>query len=91
MTMPDRRFSWIIPRELKFVTANRKMRSDSIMNSDPRATVLVAPPGADPKVHSQQNNSRPEVQRWHPRGGRRGGRGRRGGGAGGGAATMDID
>jgi hypothetical protein len=79
-------------RELTFVTASRKMRSDSIMNSDPRATVLVAPPGADPKANSHQNNSRPEVQRWHPRGGRRGGgRGRPRVGAGGGAATMDID
>ena len=61
------------------------------MNSDPRATVLVAPPGADHKSYGQQNNSRSEVQRWQ-RGGRRGGRGRRGGGAaGGGAATMDVD
>ncbi|KAI6007791.1 hypothetical protein F5J12DRAFT_91562 [Pisolithus orientalis] len=30
-----------------------KMRSDSIMANDPRATVLVAPPGADPKVYTQ--------------------------------------
>ena len=68
-----------------------KLRSDSIMNSDPRATVLVAPPGADPKAYSQQNNSRQELQRWQ-RGGRKGGRGgRRGGGAGGGAVTMDVD
>ena len=66
------------------------MRSDSIMSSDPRATVLVAPPGADPKTHSPQNNSRPEVQRWQ-RGAKRGGRGRRGGGTGRGAATMDVD
>lgn len=72
-------------------SANRKLRSDSIMNSDPRATVLVAPPGADLKVYSQQNNSRSDVQRWQ-RGARRGGRGRRGGGgAGGGASTMEVD
>ncbi|KAF8551989.1 hypothetical protein OG21DRAFT_1466447 [Imleria badia] len=70
--------------------AGSKLRSDSIMNSDPRATVLVSPPGADPKAHNQQNNSRQEVQRWQ-RGGRRGGRGRRGGGSGRGAATMDVD
>ncbi|KAN0081230.1 hypothetical protein V8E55_008854 [Tylopilus felleus] len=63
-----------------------KLRSDSIMASDPRAKVLVAPPGADPKPY-QQNNSRAE-QRW-PRGGRRGGRSRRG--AGNAAATMDVD
>lgn len=74
--------------KLKSLTANSKLRSDSIMNSDPRATVLVAPPGADPKQFNQQNNSRQEVQRWQ-RGGRRGGRGRRGGGAA--ASTMDVD
>ncbi|KAG8221324.1 hypothetical protein J3R82DRAFT_1492 [Butyriboletus roseoflavus] len=68
--------------------AGTKMRSDLIMNSDPRATVLVAPPGEDPK--GQQNNSRPEVQRWQ-RGVKKSGRGRRGGGAGGGASTMDVD
>ncbi|KAG9308543.1 hypothetical protein JVU11DRAFT_7232 [Chiua virens] len=68
--------------------AESKMRSDSIMNSDPRASVLVAPPGADPKVYSQQNNSRPEVSLWK-RGGRKGGRNRRG--AGGGAPSMDVD
>ncbi|KIJ65874.1 hypothetical protein HYDPIDRAFT_129888 [Hydnomerulius pinastri MD-312] len=68
-----------------------KMRSDSILASDPRASVLVAPPGADPKAYSQRNNSRPEGQRWS-RGGRRGGRGRRGGGGGAGAgAGMDVD
>ncbi|KAI9460011.1 hypothetical protein HD554DRAFT_2135364 [Boletus coccyginus] len=70
--------------------AGSKLRSDSIMNSDPRATILVAPPGSNPKSHNQQNNGRPEVQRWQ-RGGRRGGRGRRGGGPGGSASTMDVD
>ncbi|KAF9228363.1 hypothetical protein BS17DRAFT_773575 [Gyrodon lividus] len=67
-----------------------KMRSDSIMNSDPRATVLVSPPGTDSKAYNQQNNSRPEGQRWQ-RGGRRGGRGRRGGGRGGSGSGMDVD
>ncbi|KAF8141266.1 hypothetical protein EV363DRAFT_1425405 [Boletus edulis] len=70
--------------------AGSKLRSDLIMNSDPRATVLVAPPGVDPKVYSQQNNSRPDVQRWQ-RGGRKGVRGRHSGRAGGGAPTMDVD
>ncbi|KAG1781881.1 hypothetical protein EV702DRAFT_961822 [Suillus placidus] len=72
--------------------SSSKMRSDSIIASDPRASVLVAPPGADPKQYSQHShsNSRPDGQRWH-RGGRgRGrGRGRRGGGERG--AGMDID
>lgn len=67
-----------------------KMRSDSIIASDPRASVLVAPPGTDPKQYSQQSNSRADAQKWQ-RGGRsgrgRGGRGRRGGGG----AGMDID
>ncbi|KAH7926968.1 hypothetical protein BV22DRAFT_1007938 [Leucogyrophana mollusca] len=74
-----------------------KLRSDSIAASDPRATVLVAPPGADPKLYSQQSsaNSRQEAQRWQ-RGGGRGGRGRRGGnrrggGGGGGGGGMDVD
>lgn len=72
--------------------SSSKMRSDSIIASDPRASVLVAPPGADPKQYSQpsHSNSRTDGQRWH-RGGRgRGrGRGRRGGGERG--AGMDID
>ncbi|KAG2366728.1 hypothetical protein BDR07DRAFT_1352209 [Suillus spraguei] len=72
-----------------------KMRSDSIIASDPRASVLVAPPGADPRQYSQQppSNSRADGQKWH-RGGRgrgRGGRGRRGGGGGGERVGMDID
>lgn len=72
-----------------------KMRSDSIIASDPRASVLVAPPGADPRQYSQQSpsNSRADGQKWH-RGGRgrgRGGRGRRGGGGGERGVGMDID
>ncbi|KIK97267.1 hypothetical protein PAXRUDRAFT_825112 [Paxillus rubicundulus Ve08.2h10] len=66
-----------------------KMRSDSIMHSDPRAMVLVVPPGTNTKVHNQRNNFRAEGQRGQ-RGGRRGGRGRHGGG-GGGVSGMDID
>ena len=58
----------------------RKMRSDSILASDPRASVLVAPPGADPKDYTQQQA--------RPRRGRRGFRGRGGAGRKGG---MDID
>ncbi|TFK51118.1 hypothetical protein OE88DRAFT_1660439 [Heliocybe sulcata] len=61
-----------------------KMRSDSILASDSRATVLVAPPGADPRDYAQSRGS------GRGRGGRgRGGR-RRGGGRGG-AAAMDVD
>ncbi|KAK0212508.1 hypothetical protein DFS33DRAFT_1269292 [Desarmillaria ectypa] len=65
-----------------------KMRSDAILR-DPRAQVLVAPPGADPKDYTQTP--------W--RGGRgggrggRGGRGRRGGRrpGNGGSKKMEID
>ncbi|KAG1861888.1 hypothetical protein C8R48DRAFT_710582 [Suillus tomentosus] len=73
--------------------SSSKMRSDSIIASDPRASVLVAPPGTDPKLYTQHShsNSRPDGQKWH-RGGRgrgRGGRGRRVGGDRG--AGMDVD
>ncbi|KAG1900989.1 uncharacterized protein F5891DRAFT_1031162 [Suillus fuscotomentosus] len=73
--------------------SSSKMRSDSIIASDPRASVLVAPPGTDPKLYTQHShsNSRPDGQKWH-RGGRgrgRGGRGRRGAGDRG--AGMDVD
>lgn len=69
-----------------------KMRSDSILASDPRAIVQIVPPGVDPKQYGEQSNSQPEAQRWQ-RGGRgRGrGRGRRGGGRGRGGAGMDVD
>ena len=67
----------------------RKMRSDSILASDPRATVLVVPPGVDPKQYGQQSNSRPDAQRWHRGSGRGRGRGRRGRGTG--ATRMDVD
>ncbi|ESK93637.1 hypothetical protein Moror_1535 [Moniliophthora roreri MCA 2997] len=55
-----------------------KMRSDALV-ADPRAQVLVAPPGANPKDYTQQAARR---------GGR--GRGRRGGGRGRGG-RMDVD
>ncbi|KAI0827870.1 hypothetical protein BC628DRAFT_121680 [Trametes gibbosa] len=55
-----------------------KMRSDEILGTDPRAHVLVAPPGTNPKDYVQK------PARGRGRG--RGGRGRRGGGA-----KMDVD
>ncbi|KAF9012477.1 hypothetical protein BDQ17DRAFT_704959 [Cyathus striatus] len=62
-----------------------KMRSDALIKEDPRAHVLTAPPGADPKDYAQT----------HWRGGRRGGRGGRGRGGGwrrGGRSNgMDLD
>lgn len=70
-----------------------KMRSDSIVANDPRASVLVAPPGEvskAPEVNGNNHSSRPNGQRWQ-RGGRRG-RGRRGGGAdNSGGAGMEVD
>jgi hypothetical protein len=59
-----------------------KMRSDSILASDPRASVLVAPPGTDPKEYTQQQ-SRSRGRGGRGRGGRRGGGGRK--------AGMDLD
>ncbi|KAF5380383.1 hypothetical protein D9615_004717 [Tricholomella constricta] len=53
-----------------------KMRSDSLLRADPRAQVLVAPPGADPADYIQA----PAPTRQGPL--RRGGRGARGGGGG---------
>lgn len=58
------------------------MRSDAMV-SDPRASVLLAPPGADPKDYTQQTGGN-----GRGRGGRRG-RGRRGGG--GRRGGMDVD
>lgn len=63
-------------------TSGSKMRSDSIVASDPRASVLVAPPGADPRDYTQQQ-SRPRRGGQGGRGGKRGGPGRKGG--------MDVD
>ncbi|KAI0332935.1 hypothetical protein GY45DRAFT_1245747 [Cubamyces sp. BRFM 1775] len=60
-------------------SSGSKLRSDELLGKDARATVLVAPPGADPKDYVQAST----------RGrARRGGRGRRRGGAG---SKMDID
>ncbi|KAJ7647639.1 hypothetical protein FB45DRAFT_205013 [Roridomyces roridus] len=68
-----------------------KMRSDSLLRADPRAQVLVAPPGADPADYVQTPASRNGGGAWRGgrggRGGRRG-RGKRGGNGGG---RMDID
>jgi len=62
-----------------------KMRSDEIIASDPRAraSVLLAPPGADLKDYVQQTSG--------PRHGRGGGRGGRGRGRRGRQGGMDID
>jgi hypothetical protein len=49
-----------------------KMRSDALAKSDPRAQVLIAPPGVDPSEYTQRTNGRGR------RGGRGRGRGRRG-------------
>ncbi|TFK44865.1 hypothetical protein BDQ12DRAFT_673720 [Crucibulum laeve] len=64
-----------------------KMRSDSLLRADPRARVLVAPPGANPKEYIQAPpNPRGGGRRGGGRG-RGGRRGRRGGNGGG----MDVD
>ncbi|KAJ6576830.1 hypothetical protein B0H10DRAFT_1836457 [Mycena sp. CBHHK59/15] len=70
-----------------------KMRSDSLLHADPRAQVLVAPPGADPADYIQTPAGR-NGGTWR-RGGGRGGRGgRRGGprrGGNGGGGRMEVD
>ncbi|KAF7428151.1 hypothetical protein PC9H_007371 [Pleurotus ostreatus] len=64
-----------------------KMRSDSLLKADPRAQVLVAPPGTNPADYVSAPG-----QRGGRRGrGGRGGRGRRGGGRGGNSNKMDLD
>lgn len=60
-------------------TSGSKLRSDAILAQDTRASVMVAPPGANPAEYTQR------PQRGRGRGRGRGGRGR------GGAARMDID
>ncbi|TFK74032.1 hypothetical protein BDN72DRAFT_790061 [Pluteus cervinus] len=64
-----------------------KMRSDSLVHADPRAQILVAPPGANPADYVQAPHNNRGGQR-RGRGGR-GGRGSRRGGRGG--ARMDLD
>ena len=58
------------------------MRSDAMI-SDPRASVQIAPPGADPREYTQQTRGG-----GRGRGGRRG---KRGGDGGGKRSGMDID
>lgn len=61
----------------------RKLRSDDILaQRDARATVMVAPPGANPAEYTQ----RPARGRGRGRG-----RGGRRGGGGGGVTRMDVD
>ena len=61
-----------------YVIYDSKLRSDDILAKDTRATVLVAPPGADPKEYTQKaQGGRGRGGRGGRRGGR--GRGRRGG------------
>ncbi|KAJ7690755.1 hypothetical protein B0H17DRAFT_587360 [Mycena rosella] len=69
-----------------------KMRSDSLLRADPRAQVLVAPPGADPADYVQAPSGPRNGGTWR-RGGGRGGRngGRRGGRGGNGNGRMDVD
>ena len=62
------------------------MRSDSVLKADPRAQVMVAPPGADPADYLP-TNSRGNARRGG-RGGRGGRRGRRGGQSG---SRMNMD
>lgn len=68
---------------------HRKMRSDDVLAQDPRASVMITPPGGDPKDY--------EVPQAWSRGGRGRGRGRgrpsRGArrGSSNGGAQMDID
>ncbi|KAF8070776.1 hypothetical protein FPV67DRAFT_1488687 [Lyophyllum atratum] len=67
-----------------------KMRSDSLLRADPRAQVLVAPPGANPAdyVQAPSNAGHNGPRRG---GGFRGGRGGRRGRRGGLEARMDTD
>lgn len=63
------------------------MRSDALLKADPRAQVLIAPPGADPAEYTSVT-----AHRGGRRDGASRGRGRRGGRRGGGiAARMDLD
>jgi len=66
------------------------MRSDSLLKADPRAHILVAPPGVDPADYlpAPAPTSRGNGRRSGPGRGRGG---RRGGKRGGIAARMDLD
>lgn len=61
------------------VDSSSKMRSDSLIKEDPRAHVLVAPPGANPADYTQRQ-SEARGGGGNRRGGGRGRGGRRGGG-----------
>lgn len=66
------------------------MRSDSLIHADPRATVLLAPPGANPADYAQPQANRNDSRRGGRGRGSRGGRGRNQRG-GRGDLRMDID
>ncbi|KAJ6593543.1 hypothetical protein B0H19DRAFT_1056079 [Mycena capillaripes] len=70
-----------------------KMRSDSLLRADPRAQVLVAPPGANPADYVQTPSGPRNGGAWRRGGGGRGSRGGRRGGAkrGKGGGRMDVD
>ncbi len=63
----------------------RKMRSDSLLKADPRAHVLVAPPGVDPADYLPSRGNGRRSGPGRGRGGRRGGK------RGGIAARMHLD
>ena len=68
----------------------RKLRSDDIIRSDPRAQILTMPPGANPADHRPPRGSRGGGGGWRrPRGGR--GRGQYSGGRGQQATKMETD
>lgn len=65
----------------------RKMRSDALIKEDPRAQVLIAPPGTNPAEYLPA-----PANKGTRRDGPGRGRNRRGGKRGGGiAARMDLD
>ncbi|KAJ8508877.1 hypothetical protein ONZ45_g8883 [Pleurotus djamor] len=68
-----------------------KLRSDSLLGTDPRAQVLLSPPGANPADYTQASSSRGGQTRGRGRGRGRGIRGRRGGRNGTSSAKMELD
>ncbi|RDB25426.1 hypothetical protein Hypma_007557 [Hypsizygus marmoreus] len=72
--------------------SHSKMRSDSLLRADPRAQVLLAPPGANPADYVQAPTGPRDHGLRRGGGGRgRGGRGSRRGRRGGLDSRMDID
>ncbi|KAF8653275.1 hypothetical protein AX16_003977 [Volvariella volvacea WC 439] len=63
-----------------------KLRSDSLIGADPRAQVLVAPPGTNPADYVQAQNNRGGARRGRGRGARRGR-----GGLSAAGSRMDLD